>query len=128
MTNSSPSWSTYHTLMTCHLVALDKRPGVRPVGIEEMLHRALAKLVMRSDGEQAKTECENLQLCAGLDSGIEGATHTVGQQRLERVSMRRGVEEKEAEYVAEEEEERGGMAARLNNLNIETAGSEEEVA
>ena len=42
--------------------------------------------------------------------------------------MRRGVEEKEAEYVAEEEEERGGMAARLNNLNIETAGSEEEVA
>ena len=52
--------------MDCHLVALDKRPGVLPVGIGETIRRALAKLVMRAAGDQAKTACGNLQLCAGL--------------------------------------------------------------
>ena len=45
---------------------------------------ALAKLVMRAAGDQAKTARGNIQLCAGFEAGIEGATHTVGQQRLER--------------------------------------------
>ena len=40
--------------MAFRLVALDKRPGVRPVGIGETLRQALAKLVMRAAGEQAK--------------------------------------------------------------------------
>ena len=83
MANSSPPWATYRALMASHLVALDKRPGVRPVGIGETLRWALAKLVMRSVGEQAKTACGNLQLCAGLEAGIEGATHTMGQRRPE---------------------------------------------
>ena len=55
MANSSPPWAAYRALMPCSLVALDKRPGVRPVGIGETLRRALAKLVMRAAGEQAKT-------------------------------------------------------------------------
>ena len=29
--------------------------------------------------EQTKTECGNLQLCAGFEAGIEVATHAVGQ-------------------------------------------------
>ena len=73
--NSYPPWAPYSTLMACCLVALDKRPGVRPVGIGEMLRWALAKLVMRAVGDQANTACGNLQLCAGLEAGIEGATH-----------------------------------------------------
>ena len=55
MANSSPPWAAYRALMACHLVALDKRPGVRPVGIGETLRWALAKLVMRAAGDQAKT-------------------------------------------------------------------------
>ena len=58
---------------------------MRPVGIGETLCRALAKLVTREARDQAKTACGNLQLCAGLEDGIEGATHAVGQHRLERV-------------------------------------------
>ena len=53
MGNSPPPWTTYRALMACRLVALDERPGVRPVGIGETLHRALAKLVMREAGDQA---------------------------------------------------------------------------
>ena len=64
--------------MACRLVDLDKRPGVIPVGIGEILHRALDKLVIRADGDQAKTACGNLQLCTGLEYSIEGSTHAVG--------------------------------------------------
>ena len=74
--------------MACRLFLLDRRPGIRPVNIGETLRRALAKLVMRAAGEQAKTACGNLQLCAGLEAGIEGATHAVSQRRVERVSAR----------------------------------------
>ena len=90
MAISSPPWAAYRTLMACHLVALDKRPRVRPVGIREKLRRALAKLVMKAAGDQAKTACGNLQLCAGLEAGIEGANHSIGQKRVERVLDRRG--------------------------------------
>ena len=76
-------------------------------------------------GEQAKTACGNLQLCAGLEAGIEGATHTMGQRRPERVRKRRSREE--AGY-AEGEEETVGVEVALHNLNIETSGIEEEAA
>ena len=62
---------------------------MRSVGIGETLRRALAKLFMRAAGDQAKTACGNLQLCAGLEAGIEGATNAVGQRRLERVRARK---------------------------------------
>ena len=87
--------------MACHLVALDKRPGVHPVGIGETLRRALAKLVMRAAGDQAKTACGKLQLCAGLEAGIEGATRAVEQRKLARV---RGWKEETEEEAANEAE------------------------
>ena len=90
MANSSPPCTAYCALMECHIVAPNKRPGVRPVGIWETLRRVLAKLLMRAARDQAKRACGNLQLCAGLDAGIEGATHNVGQRRMERVRARRG--------------------------------------
>ena len=80
-----PPQAAYHALMACSLVDLDKWPGVRLVGIGETLRQALAKLVMRAAGYQAKTACGNLQLCAGLGAGIEEATHAKGQRSLERV-------------------------------------------
>ena len=87
-----PPWAAYRALVVCRLVGLDKRPGVRPVGIGETLRRALDKLVMRAAGDQAKRACGNLQLCAGLEAGIEGATHAVGKRRLATVRDRRGDE------------------------------------
>ena len=55
------------------------------MGIGETLRRALDTLVIREAGDQVKTVCGNLQLCAGLEANIEGATHAEGQRRLERV-------------------------------------------
>ena len=70
---------------------------------------------MRADGDQAKTACGNLQLCAVLKDGIEGETHTVEQRRLERVKMRRS-EEEDGSTEGEEESQR--IADTLNNLAI----------
>ena len=70
--------------------------------------------------------CGNLQLCAGLEAGIEGATHALVQRRLDRTRVRRQEEEEAGEL--DEEEARGGVVAGLTYLSIETAGTEEEVA
>ena len=37
MANSSPPWAAYRAMMAFHLVAMDNRPRVRPVGIGETL-------------------------------------------------------------------------------------------
>ena len=61
------------------LIALDKSPGVRPVGIGETSRRIVSKailLVLRQD----VIDCAgSLQLCAGQDSGCEAAVHAVRQ-------------------------------------------------
>ena len=92
MINSSPPWAAYCKLMACCLVALDKSSWVRPVGIGETIRRALARLVMRASGYQAKTACGNLQLCAGLEAGIDVAKNAVRQMLLGRVRQRRSEE------------------------------------
>ena len=62
MDNLYPPWDHYHALMACRLVALDKYPGLRPIGIGETLHQSIIKIVMREAGDQAKTVCGSLQL------------------------------------------------------------------
>ena len=124
MANSSPLWATYCALMPCRLMDLDKSPGVGHVGTGETLPRALAKLVMREAGYQANTACGNLQLCAGLEDGIEGAKYAVGQRRLER-SRQRWVEEEGRRPSEEEDKDEAEGAERLR---VETVGTEEEVA
>ena len=64
-------------LMMCRIVALDKRPGVKPMGIGETLCRALSKLVLQSEGDQVNAACSNIQFFMGLEAGREGSTHTI---------------------------------------------------
>ena len=93
------------------------------MGIGETLRRHLAKLVMRAARNQAKTVCDNLQVLAGLKAIIKGETHAVGQQRLDRVRAQR-----REDTASDEEEETERVVVELNNLNIDTAGTEEEAA
>jgi hypothetical protein len=77
LANDHPPWASYRALMACRLVALDKEPGTRPVGIGEIYRRLFAKCVLEACGSQATTACGNLNICAGLTAGIEGAVHAV---------------------------------------------------
>jgi hypothetical protein len=89
LANDMPPWAAYRALMGCRLAALDKMPGVRPLGIGETLRRCIAKCVLRVSGEDAKATCGSIQLCAGLEAGIEGAMHGV-RARVEEKKMEFG--------------------------------------
>ncbi len=69
------------------LVALDKQPGVRPVGIGECWLRAVSKLVLADCSKEGKAACSSTQLCASLEAGIEGAIHSVRKKAAEDKSM-----------------------------------------
>ena len=64
------------TAVACRLVALDKCPGVRSIGIGETARHVIAKAVhsvIRNDIQQA---AGLLQLCAGQLLGCEAAVHS----------------------------------------------------
>ena len=52
-------------LLACRLIALDKSPGVRPVGIGETFWRLISKAVLQVAREDIQAAVGCLQLCAG---------------------------------------------------------------
>ena len=61
--------------VACTLVPLDKNPGVRPIGIGEVLRRIVGKVVMNEIKSDVLEAAGNLQLCAGQFGGREAAVH-----------------------------------------------------
>ncbi|XP_057316854.1 uncharacterized protein LOC130657880 [Hydractinia symbiolongicarpus] len=61
----------------CRLIPLDKSPGVRPIGIGEVLRRIIGKSIMCLVKSDVIDAAGNLQLCAGQDSGCEAAVHAM---------------------------------------------------
>jgi hypothetical protein len=64
-------------LNTVRTVALDKTPGVRPLGIGEVWMRLWSDCSHTKTKVEATNACGNTQLCAGLRSGIEANLHAV---------------------------------------------------
>ena len=75
LSNENVDWAAYRGLMMCREVALDKMPGVCPLGIGDILRRLTAKCVLEAAGPQATDACGADQLCAGLKLGCEGGIH-----------------------------------------------------
>ena len=59
------------------LVPLDKCPGVRPVGIGEVVRRIVGKTVMKIVKRDLQEAVGSIQLCAGQDAGCEAAVHAM---------------------------------------------------
>ena len=75
--NWRPPWDAYRALMSGRLIALDKQPGIRPVGVGETWRRFMVKCLLKVAGPEAKAACVTTQLAGGLVAGIEGAIHTM---------------------------------------------------
>ena len=71
--------SSIAPLLACRLIALDKHPGLRPIGIGDTAHRIIAKAVLSiiQPDIQYATGCQ--QICGGQICGIEAAVHAARQ-------------------------------------------------
>ena len=113
---------------TVRTVALDKTPGVRPLGIGETWMRLWSDCSHTKTLAAATNACGNTQLCAGLRSGIEANLHAVraiwpqsaGWTEDSGIVEDEVVEEEEG--VVEEEEE----TATNTDTQVGTAGSDGE--
>ena len=63
--------------MACRLIPLNKRPGVRPIGICEVVRRIIGKAILTVTSNDIQLAAGTLQLCAGQTTGIEAAIHAM---------------------------------------------------
>ena len=64
-------------LDACCLIALDKHPGVQPIGVGEVCRRLLSKTVLSVIRNDVLQAAGPLQLCAGQPAGCEAAIHAM---------------------------------------------------
>lgn len=65
--------------LACRLIALDKHPGVRPIGICEVPRQIIAKAVISVVRGDVLEAMGVHQVCAGQIAGVESAIHAVRQ-------------------------------------------------
>ena len=63
--------------IACRLVALDECPGVRPVGIGEVVRRIAGKAILSVTGMAVQEVTGDLQVCSGQQGGCEAAIHAM---------------------------------------------------
>ena len=61
----------------CRLVPLDKCPGLRPIGVGEVLRRIAGKVVMFIAKNDVMDSSSNIQMCSGHEAGSEAAIHSM---------------------------------------------------
>ena len=64
-------------LVACRLIALDKCPGIRPIGIGETLRRIIGRAIMSILRNNIMNAVGPIQLCAGQEGGCEAAIHAM---------------------------------------------------
>ena len=76
LANSIFDWSLLRALLSSRLIALDKSPGIRPIGVSETLRRVICESICLITRDDPEFVCGSVQLCAGVHSGVEGAIHS----------------------------------------------------
>ena len=69
--------SVLEPFVACRLIPLDKNPGVRPIGVGEVLRRIIGKCVGWVLKEDIQLAAGPLQTATGLQSGAEAAIHSM---------------------------------------------------
>ena len=87
LANKNLPWSVYHEFMSGRLIALEKNPGIRPVGIRETWRWIFDKCVLRVTGPESTNTCKYEHICYGLKAWIDGAIHGVQDMWDDNPSM-----------------------------------------
>ena len=66
-----------NNLRDCRLIPLDKMPGIRPIGISEVLRRLIGKAALSVLKPYIREVAGNKQLSAGHEAGCEAAIHAI---------------------------------------------------
>ena len=69
--------SSISAITNCRLIPLDKQPGIRPIGIGEVLRRIMGKAVVMLLKPDILDSVGPLQLSAGQEGGCEAACHAM---------------------------------------------------
>ena len=101
LANEHLPWAAFRAFQASRLIALDKQPGVRPVGVGKSFRRLFAKIVLRLTRHEATAACGNTNLCSGLKAGIEGAVHTAAERWEDACAQHPGVTTHEEHWLAE---------------------------
>ena len=62
------------------LIPLDKSPGIRPIGISEVLRRIIGKVVTECVRQELLSAAGNIQFSCGQTAGIEHAVHSLRER------------------------------------------------
>ena len=63
--------------MACRFIPLNKDPGVRPIGLCEVVRRIIGKAILVVTKQYVLEAADPFQLCAGQDAGCEAAVHAM---------------------------------------------------
>ena len=69
---------SFEAILSCRIIPLDKNPGLRPIGVGEILRRIAGKVVVVSlvRGDVFYS-VGSLQVCGGHEAGCEAAIHAM---------------------------------------------------
>ena len=68
---------TLEAFIANRLIPLNKNPGIRPIGVGEVIRPIAGKVIMDIAKKDVQQAAGSLQVCAGQDAGAEAAIHAM---------------------------------------------------